>query len=540
MQLCASWAAILLLGLAAPAAETEEFVLVAFLQSEPAAHEWRPLAVKLAAENLAAQQTWLERGPLSAALADLPASDEQHRAETERQIGAARAQLTEQRPLSPEQFEDLLVLRGRLEQASIERLARAYRIATYNSYHGDRAEYDRRRQAWESVLSAWRLAGSRPDQRQTLIAWLRAASEAGALPATPRFVTAAEAATAKPPAGDPAVAEQPAPAPSGPVATAPERVTAPRRDATPPPAALAPASPSKIARQPAQIAAPGGADLAESPSSAAGRAPAASPRRSTPTPQNGYAPSRVTARRPVAAPRPSVDKPSASTTPAADAPRVARRAPASAPPKSSPRIAAPAGPGLGAHDVRPAGRELELAPRREHVPQHARVAEHGPRRTQTPAWEPRISRAAEHERLATVDAETAETAEDAAQINLSELSVRIGGFNFALAALESRLGDRGPWSADQLEPLVQQLDELNQLRSMLAEYRAVANESEAAMRRLEPLEPVVTVVAARISKARADTVNRASAEAGPREEAELARLEGLSERLARLVGGEQR
>lgn len=180
---------------------------------------------------------------------------------------------------------------------------------------------------------------------------------------------------------------------------------------------------------------------------------------------------------------------------------------------------------------------MELAPRREHAPQPARVAEHGPRRPQAPAGELRLATRPEHDALASVDAETAE---DAAQINLSELSVRIGGFNFALAALESRLSDRGPWSADQLEPLVQQLDELNQLRSMLAEYRAVAAESEAAMRRLEPLEPVVTVVAARISKARADTVNRASAEAGPREEAELQRLEGLSERLARLVGGEHR
>ncbi len=528
MQLCASWAAILLLGLAAPAAETEEFVLVAFLQSEPAAHEWRPLAEKLAAENLAAQQAWLERGPLAAALADLPASDEQHRAEAERQIGAARAQLNGQRPLSPEQFEELLVLRGRLEQASIERLARAYRIATYNAYHGDRAEYDRRRQAWENVLSAWRLAGSRPDQRQTLIAWLRAAGEAGALPETPRFVSEAETAQAKQPAVESSVDEQP------------ERVAAPRREPAPASEALAPSGPNQIARQPARIAAPGGSALAEQPRPTAGREPAASPRRASPAPQAGDAPARVTARRPVAAPRPSVDKPSASTAPAADTPRTARRAGAGAPTKSSPRIAAPAGPALGAHDVRPEGRELELAPRREHAPQAARVAEHGPRRTQAPAWELRISRAAEHEELATVVAETAETAEDAVQINLSELSVRIGGFNFALAALESRLGDRGPWSADQLEPLVQQLDELNQLRSMLAEYRAVANESEAAMRRLEPLEPVVTVVAARISKARADTVNRASAEAGPREEAELARLEGLSERLARLVGGEQR
>lgn len=156
----------------------------------------------------------------------------------------------------------------------------------------------------------------------------------------------------------------------------------------------------------------------------------------------------------------------------------------------------------------------------------------------------RIATLPDHEALATIDDTlvpgTGRT-DEAVQINLSELSVRIGGYNFALAALESRLSDRRGWSADQLEPLVQQLHDLNQLRGMLDEYRAVARESDTAqVGRLEPLEPVVTAVASRISKARADTVNRASAEAGPREVAELERLEWLSERLASLVGDDER
>jgi hypothetical protein len=127
------------------------------------------------------------------------------------------------------------------------------------------------------------------------------------------------------------------------------------------------------------------------------------------------------------------------------------------------------------------------------------------------------------------------------QINLEELSVRIVGYNFALAALEARLADRSRWSAAQLEPVVQQLAELGQLRSMLAGYREfVVETAPVRLGQLEPLGPVVTSVAARISSARADLINAASAHASPAEAAELARLESLSQRLAYLAEGDPR
>jgi hypothetical protein len=150
-----------------------------------------------------------------------------------------------------------------------------------------------------------------------------------------------------------------------------------------------------------------------------------------------------------------------------------------------------------------------------------------------PPGELRIASAPDHAALATVDGDPVTPP---VQVNLEELSVRIVGYNFALAALEARLADRRGWSAAELEPVVQQLAELGQLRSMLAGYREfVVETAQVRLGQLEPLQPVVTSVAARISSARADLINAASADAGPAEAAELARLESLSRRLAYLA-----
>ena len=117
-----------------------------------------------------------------------------------------------------------------------------------------------------------------------------------------------------------------------------------------------------------------------------------------------------------------------------------------------------------------------------------------------PRGELRIASAPDHAALATVDSDVGARP---VQINLEELSVRIVGYNFALAALEARLTDQSRWSAAELEPVVQQLAELGQLRSMLAGYREfVVQTAPVRLGQLEPLRPVVTSVAARISSAR--------------------------------------
>lgn len=99
----------------------------------------------------------------------------------------------------------------------IQRAARQYRMQLYHSFRLQRAEYDRRRAAWDEVLAAWQAAGSRADQQHLLLAWLQAAIKSaspdtfGPLPAIPVFQTAEEPAPL-PPEPLPVILTKPAPA----------------------------------------------------------------------------------------------------------------------------------------------------------------------------------------------------------------------------------------------------------------------------------------------------------------------------------------
>lgn len=99
----------------------------------------------------------------------------------------------------------------------IQRAARQYRMQIYHSFRLQRAEHDRRREAWDEVLAAWQAAGSRADQQDLLLAWLQAAIKRaspdafGPLPAVPVFKTVEEAAPL-PPEPLPVILAKPAPA----------------------------------------------------------------------------------------------------------------------------------------------------------------------------------------------------------------------------------------------------------------------------------------------------------------------------------------
>lgn len=90
---------------------------------------------------------------------------------------------------------------GAVDPLVIQRAARQYRMQLYHSFRLDRAEYDRRRAAWEQVVAAWEAAGSRADQRPLLLAWLQAAianaspGTAKPSPAIPTFETVKESRT---------------------------------------------------------------------------------------------------------------------------------------------------------------------------------------------------------------------------------------------------------------------------------------------------------------------------------------------------------
>lgn len=93
------------------------------------------------------------------------------------------------------------------EERALEKAAREFRIQTYNTYRLNRAEFNRRRAAWDYVHAQWKAAGSRPEDQAALLDWLASATErsrpgvAAELPEAPLFgdVAAAQRDDAQPP-----------------------------------------------------------------------------------------------------------------------------------------------------------------------------------------------------------------------------------------------------------------------------------------------------------------------------------------------------
>ena len=75
----------------------------------------------------------------------------------------------------------------------LEKAARDCRIQIYESFHNDRAEYDRRQAEAASIQKAWTDAGASDEEQPKLIDWLESAAARsrtdaiGELPPVPRF-----------------------------------------------------------------------------------------------------------------------------------------------------------------------------------------------------------------------------------------------------------------------------------------------------------------------------------------------------------------
>lgn len=88
----------------------------------------------------------------------------------------------------------------------LERAARDYRIAVYNTFRQNRPEFERRNAAWRKLLADWKANGAKAEHLPQLRAWLdtaTAASRAGhvmPLPPRPQFATVAELPDRPPPA----------------------------------------------------------------------------------------------------------------------------------------------------------------------------------------------------------------------------------------------------------------------------------------------------------------------------------------------------
>ncbi|MDZ4821759.1 MAG: hypothetical protein SGJ20_22590 [Planctomycetota bacterium] len=77
--------------------------------------------------------------------------------------------------------------------AELKAAARDFRIQTYESFRTDRAEFNRRRAAWDAVYQAWVQAGSRTADEPVLLSWLGQATlhsipeQFASLPPVPEF-----------------------------------------------------------------------------------------------------------------------------------------------------------------------------------------------------------------------------------------------------------------------------------------------------------------------------------------------------------------
>ncbi|NLE36675.1 MAG: hypothetical protein GX621_01465, partial [Pirellulaceae bacterium] len=112
-----------------------------------------------------------------------------------------------------EQFEQELALSQR---AAVEHLTRRYRIEAYQTFRGDRPQYEERRQRLAELVAASRNSASPDGERHKVVAWLLAATESTTggddhrLPPLPHFDGGA--ADAAPPAI--AESQQPKPMPT--------------------------------------------------------------------------------------------------------------------------------------------------------------------------------------------------------------------------------------------------------------------------------------------------------------------------------------
>ena len=123
-------------------------------------------------------------------------------------------------------------------------------------------------------------------------------------------------------------------------------------------------------------------------------------------------------------------------------------------------------------------------------------------------------------------------------VNADELAARIAGCNMGFRALEAELDEEGTWNARRIEPLVGRFAILLLRRNDLALYRELLpahQRSNAGT--LESPESAMSLLGSRIFEARRRASSPEFEGTEAERQAELARLEALSRRLAEAASG---
>lgn len=387
------------------------------------------------------------------------------------------------------------------ERAAVDYLARDYRIAVYQAFRTDRTEFDRRLAAWGLVYRAWQDGGERDDERPKLIRWLQGAisrmqaGQVAKLPALPKFgeppaIPVTRDLIALPPR--PEIAHHPTPTPSA---------RAAKSHVVRKPATALPRRPSFEPIRPLWVPAlangttmpktsdagfPGVAAVARAPRFGSVSVPGVSPHQVVPRVVEDLA---ALPQLPPTAQTPSDEV--APTVPIASLPVATPNPPAAltqaAPPVTPPQVAMT---------------EPAVAARAVSASEVLRAEASGVR------------------------------------IDTTELAARIAGYNLALSSLVERLQDDNIWTAAQLLAAVDDLSDLNRRGSDLRLYCLLVPQidRQAAGDLAEP-DTVVALLGAKIFASRNRLVEGVYDGSVEQQQAELAELDKLSQRLARLGGG---
>lgn len=457
------------------------------------------------------------------------------------------------------------------EKIAVDRLFRDFRRRVYDTFHADRAEYERRLEAGDRMMSAWNKTGRAFAFNILMIDWLEkaiASSQAGAtagLPPIPKFELAAP-----PNAGDkqppkPKEGEQPnkpkspdetpstpKPAPPEknptPKPAPPEKNRAPENDdsqsADPPKKESAPASvtPTK-ASEPVKSSPPpssGAATLSEPPITVQRRPPAEPAR---PSPRAEKAPRPTPAGEPTRPPKTSYDArpPAKLVLPIPTGVPVFEAALPETPQSAGGTIRRQH---ESSGDVLPAAALTLISVEQEWpppLPAPAAPDRHAQASAPVTAADERSavgqSRSPVPPEIARLPSPQVLDEPPGVQVNVADLAARIAGNTLEMRALESDLDDAAtPWDTDRLERAVARLRTLVVQQRDLATFRDLVHANDR--QRLDAFESpqaVIAQIGKRIFEARSRLSDEAQEPPDAARRAALDRLERLSTELAKLT-----
>jgi hypothetical protein len=444
---------------------------------------------------------------------------------------ASYNKLLHQKTVSWETLRGLVQETAQREKAAIARLAAQYRIQIYDTFRNERGPYLQRHEALRRVVAAWEQSGKDFMQQGKLVAWLEAAihNSTGAniapLPEDPQF--------------------EPAPGASSPFSDQPPQPDKHDSQDKKPDSKQDKKADSKQEKKPDS---PQDRKADAKPDkkqdgkkeTGPGKSGAAPPRR--PRPMKNVAGFSPPPAEPAADLRDPVDTlqrrrdlqalPKVSRVPglaawAADAPA----------PTSPPAVAARKGDFPRPTAGKPDGEESK--PNHDDI---ALVSTNQPLRrrhaSDKQSWAgPALPRKSVPAPLL-LSGRTAKEGEAlrAVEVNVDELSARIGGVNLELRALEAELDEDHRWDSRGLAPLIQRLGVLLQRAGDLAMFRELVPEAQRALAgELESPKAVIAQLGRRIFEARSFTASPDFSGTQAERQAELQRLDALSHQLPALA-----